>query len=61
MRRSGDFSRNYGVIIGAILYLFSIFATRRSSVLAWPRFIALTQLCALELLQRFGWPTFLVK
>jgi hypothetical protein len=52
--RNGDFSRNYGVRIGAVLYLCSIFAARRYSILAWPSFVLL---CALALVRRFGWVT----
>lgn len=54
-KRNGDFSKNYGVIIGAILYLCSIFAARRSSVsLAWLRFITFILLCGFGLLHRFS-------
>jgi hypothetical protein len=56
---NGDFPKNYGAILGAILYLCSIFAARRSSFLAWLKFITVILLFALALVQRFGWVTFL--
>ena len=33
-KRNGDFSKNYGKILGALLYLRSISAARRRSVLS---------------------------
>jgi hypothetical protein len=52
-KRNGDFKRNYGTIIGALLYLRSISAVRGRAYL-WPGVILAFGSAALILLQRLG-------
>jgi hypothetical protein len=60
-KRNGEFSKNYGVIVGACLYLCTIFVARPSSIMAWLKFITTILFCALVCVQKFGWPTFPMK
>jgi hypothetical protein len=53
IKRNGDFRKNYGLIIGAVLFLRSISAARRG--LFWWRGMLFAAVSALALLQRTGW------
>ena len=51
---NGDFRRNYGTLIGAILYLRTVAAARRSPWL-WASLISIACSAALTYLGRYGW------
>lgn len=51
---NGDFQRNYGTLLGAILYLRSISAARRSSYLGG-LFVAFAT-AILTWVAKYGWP-----
>jgi hypothetical protein len=53
-RRNGDFKRNYGTLIGAILYLRSLSAARRRSF-CWPGLVCALLSAALPWLAKLGW------
>jgi hypothetical protein len=53
-KRNGDFRKNYGLIIGAFLYLRSINAARGRSF--WWNGLLLVATSATALLHRYGWP-----
>lgn len=53
LKRNGDFRRNYGILVGALLYLRSVSATRRGSIF-WNAVIALTAAGFAALLQKYG-------
>jgi TRAP-type uncharacterized transport system fused permease subunit len=55
VKRNGDFRKNYGLVVGAILYLRSISAARRSY--SWWKGLLVAATCVITLLQRYGWPT----
>jgi hypothetical protein len=55
-KRNGDFRKNYGVLVGAFLYLRSISAARRGS--NWWSGLLVATTGAIALLQRYGWPPF---
>jgi hypothetical protein len=54
---NGDFRKNYGLVIGAFLYLRSINAARGRSF--WWKGLLVSATGAVALLQRYGWPSFL--
>ncbi len=51
---NGDFRRNYGTLIGAILYLRTVSAARRSPWL-WAGLISIAFSAGLSWLGRHGW------
>lgn len=51
---NGDFRRNYGTLVGAILYLRTVGAARRSAWL-WAGLISIAYSTALSWLGRHGW------
>ncbi|MCK1482563.1 hypothetical protein IVB25_07430 [Bradyrhizobium sp. 193] len=51
---NGDFRRNYGTLIGAILYLRTVSAARRSPWL-WASLISIAFSAVLSWLGRHGW------
>lgn len=51
---NGDFQRNYGTLIGAILYLRTVSAARRSPWL-WASVISIAFSAVLSWLGRHGW------
>lgn len=51
---NGDFRRNYGPLIGAILYLRTVNAARRSPWL-WAGLVSIACSAALSWLGRHGW------
>jgi hypothetical protein len=53
-KRNGDFRKNYGLIVGAFLYLRSIRATRSGSF--WWKGLIVVAATAVEVLRRYGWP-----
>ena len=54
-KRNGDFRKNYGVLIGAFLYLRSISAARGGSF--WWNGFLVAATSVLALLHRYGWPS----
>jgi hypothetical protein len=57
-KRNGEFRKNYGLIIGAFLYLYSVNATRARSIW-WGGLFAAVVTGAVALIEKFGWPSFL--
>ena len=53
---NGDFKRNYGKLLGAILYLRSLSAARGRSWF-WAGLLSFASSCVLAWLARRGWPT----
>jgi hypothetical protein len=54
-KRNGDFRKNYGLLIGAFLYLRSINAARGGSF--WWNGLLVLVTGMFALLQKYGWPT----
>jgi len=52
-KRNGDFRKNWGPIVGALLYLSSIAATRSESL--WWKGLILAATGIIVLLQKYGW------
>jgi hypothetical protein len=55
-RRNGDFRKNWGLIIGAFLYLRSIGAARGRSF--WWKGLVVAVTGVLTISQKHGWPSF---
>ncbi|MCC8936232.1 MULTISPECIES: hypothetical protein [Bradyrhizobium] len=55
VKRNGDFRKNYGVLVGALLYLRSVSAVRGGSIF-WNAVIALAAAGVTALLQKYGLP-----
>ena len=53
-KRNGDFRRNYGIVLGALLYLYSLRAARGRSFFGLGLICALLA-TALPWLAKFGW------
>ena len=58
-KRNGGFRRNYGIIIGAFLYLRSLSAARGRS-LFWTGLVLALASTALTWLEKHGWLTLLL-
>jgi hypothetical protein len=56
-KRNGEFRKNYGPWLGALLYWLSIKATRPRSVW-WSGLVIAGVTSAAALIQRYGWPPF---
>jgi hypothetical protein len=54
-KRNGDFRKNYGPWLGALLYWLSIKATRPRSFW-WSGLLVTLATGAIAVLQKYGWP-----
>ena len=60
VKRNGDFRRNYGMLVGSLLYLRSLSAARRGSVF-WNAAIALATAVLVAIVQKYGLTFFVGK
>ena len=54
VKRNGDFRKNYGLLIGAFLYLRSVSAARGGTAFR-NAFVAMTTAGFVAILQKYGW------
>lgn len=54
VKRNGDFRKNYGLAIGAFLFLRSVSAARGATVF-WNTLVAMATAGFAAILQKYGW------